>query len=67
VALICMNSEGAVLDWAALYLRQELGADIATAGWAFAGFSGAMALDALRRRWHARSFRGCYDLSRVYP
>lgn len=44
MALLCMNSEGAVLDWSALYLRQELGSDIATAGFAFAAFSGAMAL-----------------------
>ena len=44
MALLTMNSEGAVLDWAALYLRQELGADIATAGFAFAAFAGAMAL-----------------------
>jgi predicted MFS family arabinose efflux permease len=43
MALLCMNSEGAVLDWGALYLRQELGADLATAGFAFAAFAGAMA------------------------
>lgn len=58
MALLCMNSEGAVLDWAALYLRQELGADIATAGFAFAFFSGAMALmrfagDGIRNRYGA--------------
>ena len=44
MALLCMNSEGAVLDWGALYLRQELGSDIATAGFAFGAFAGAMAL-----------------------
>jgi predicted MFS family arabinose efflux permease len=44
MALLTMNSEGAVLDWAALYLRQELGADLATAGFAFAAFAGTMAL-----------------------
>jgi fucose permease len=43
LALFTMVPEGAVLDWAALYLRQELGAELATAGLAFAGFSGAMA------------------------
>lgn len=43
VALFSMIPEGAVLDWAALYLRQERGADIATAGFAFAAFSGTMA------------------------
>ncbi len=58
MALLSMNSEGAVLDWAALYLRQELGADIATAGFAFAGFAGAMALlrffgDGVRNRFGA--------------
>jgi fucose permease len=44
MALLSMNSEGAVLDWSALYLRQELGSDIATAGLAFGVFAGAMAL-----------------------
>ena len=41
VALFSMVPEGAVLDWAAVYLRQEMGTDLATAGFAFAGFSGA--------------------------
>jgi predicted MFS family arabinose efflux permease len=58
MALLSMNSEGAVLDWAALYLQKELKADIATAGFAFAGFSGAMALmrfggDGIRNRYGA--------------
>jgi predicted MFS family arabinose efflux permease len=44
MALFSMIPEGAVLDWAALYLQQELGTDIATASFAFAAFSGAMAL-----------------------
>jgi fucose permease len=63
MALLSMNSEGAVLDWAALYLRQELGADIATAGFAFAGFAGAMAImrfmgDGVRNRLGAiKTFR----------
>jgi predicted MFS family arabinose efflux permease len=63
MALLSMNSEGAVLDWAALYLRQELGSDIATAGFAFAGFAGAMAFmrfmgDGVRNRFGAvRIFR----------
>ena len=43
IALFCMVPEGAVLDWAALYLREERGASIATAGFAFAAFSAAMA------------------------
>jgi fucose permease len=43
IALMCMVPEGAVLDWAALYLKQEHGASIAMAGFAFAAFSAAMA------------------------
>lgn len=55
VALFCMLPEGAVLDWAALYLRQEMGAGIAVASLAYTAFSGAMALmrfagDGLRNR-----------------
>jgi MFS family permease len=44
MALLFMNSEGAILDWGALYLNQELGSDIATAGLAFGAFAGAMAI-----------------------
>ena len=44
MALLVMNSEGAILDWGALYLNQELGSDIATAGLAFGAFAGAMAV-----------------------
>lgn len=56
MALFSMVPEGAVLDWAALYLRQEMGADIATAGFAFAAFSGIMAImrflgDGVRNRF----------------
>jgi MFS family permease len=58
VALFSMIPEGAVLDWAALYLRQEMGTDLATAGFAFAGFSAAMATmrflgDGVRNRFGA--------------
>lgn len=44
IALFSMIPEGAVVDWAALYLAQERGATIATAGWGYAAFAGAMAL-----------------------
>jgi len=44
LSLLCMAPEGAVLDWAALYLRQEMGASLATASLAFTFFSGTMAL-----------------------
>jgi len=58
MALLSMIPEGAILDWAALYLKQEFGTGLATAGLAFAFFSGAMALmrfagDAVRNRFGA--------------
>ncbi len=58
MALFSMIPEGAVLDWAALYLQQELGADLATAGLAFGCFAGAMAAvrflgDRVRNRFGA--------------
>ncbi len=58
MALGSMVPEGAVLDWAALYLRKEHGADVATASLAFALFSGTMAVmrfagDAVRGRFGA--------------
>ncbi|WP_315924723.1 MFS transporter [Mesorhizobium sp. SP-1A] len=58
MALLSMIPEGAILDWAALYLKQELGADLATAGLAFAFFSGTMSLmrfagDGVRNRFGA--------------
>jgi MFS family permease len=60
MALFSMVPEGAVLDWAALYLQQELGAGLATAGFAFAGFSATMAAvrflgDGVRNRFGAVS------------
>ncbi|WP_040853717.1 MFS transporter [Phyllobacterium sp. YR531] len=58
MALFSMVPEGSVLDWAALYLKQERGADIATAGFAFAAFSGTMSImrflgDGVRNRFGA--------------
>ena len=58
LALFSMVPEGAVLDWAALYLQQELGSDVARSGLAFAFFSGAMAVmrfagDGVRNRFGA--------------
>jgi MFS family permease len=43
-ALFSMMPEGAVLDWSALYLQQDLGASVETAGLAFAAFSATMAI-----------------------
>ena len=67
MALLAMIPEGAVLDWAALYLQQELGADIATAGFAFAGFSGSHGADALLRRRRAQPFRRGDHPARLEP
>lgn len=63
LCLFSMTPEGAVLDWGALYLRQELGAGAAMSGLAFGAFSAAMALmrflgDMVRDRFGAvRTFR----------
>lgn len=58
LALICMVPEGAVMDWAAIYLGAELGADTFRAGLGFAVFAATMAImrfsgDALRNRFGA--------------
>ncbi|MDZ4312300.1 MAG: MFS transporter [Cypionkella sp.] len=58
MALFCMVPEGAVLDWAAIYLSRELGSDLFRSGLGFAGFAGAMAVmrfagDRLRNRFGA--------------
>ncbi|MBI1171761.1 MFS transporter [bacterium] len=58
MALFSMVAEGAVLDWGALFLKQELGAGLAHAGLAFGFFSGAMAVmrfagDGVRNRFGA--------------
>ncbi|GAB1362261.1 hypothetical protein MASR1M32_14970 [Rhodobacter sp.] len=60
LALFCMVPEGAVLDWAALFLGKELLAGPFVAGLGFAFFAGAMALmrflgDAVRNRFGAVS------------
>lgn len=58
MALLSMIPEGAVLDWAALYLQKEHGTGVATAGLAFALFSATMAAmrfagDAMRNQFGA--------------
>ncbi|MDZ4135271.1 MAG: MFS transporter [Paracoccaceae bacterium] len=58
MALFSMVPEGAVLDWSALYLSQELGADVTVSGFGFAAFAGTMALmrflgDGVRNRFGA--------------
>lgn len=44
IALFCMIPEGTVLDWSALYLRNELNASTELSGFAFAAFSFTMAV-----------------------
>ncbi len=58
MALFSMVPEGAVLDWAAIYLQKELGSDVFRSGLGFAFFAGAMAVmrfggDHLRNRFGA--------------
>lgn len=55
-AFLSMVPEGSVLDWAALFLIQERGAELAESGYAFAAFSLSMAImrffgDGLRARF----------------
>lgn len=44
IALFSMIPEGSVLDWGALYMRNELGANIALSGYAYAAFSLTMSI-----------------------
>ncbi len=58
MAMFSMIPEGAILDWAAIYLAKEQGADLFRAGLGFAFFAGVMAVmrfagDALRNRFGA--------------
>ncbi len=58
MALAAMIPEGAILDWAAVYLQQEMGASLSVAGLGFAACAGTMAAmrflgDGLRRRFGA--------------
>lgn len=59
LALCSMIPEGAIIDWAAVYLRRDLGASIWVSGFGFAACAGAMALmrfigDGIRQRLGAR-------------
>lgn len=60
IALICVIPEATVRNWGALFMEQELGADIQFAALAFSVFSGSMAVmrflgDGIRRRFGAVS------------
>lgn len=58
MALACMIPEGAIIDWAAVYLQSEMGAPLGLAGWGFGACAGTMAVmrfagDGLRQRFGA--------------
>lgn len=58
LTLFAMIPEGAVLDWAAIYLQKELGSSVVTSGLGFACFAGTMAVmrflgDGVRNRFGA--------------
>ncbi|WP_405406306.1 MFS transporter [Paracoccus sp. Ld10] len=58
MAMAAMIPEGAILDWAAVYLQREMGASLSVAGLGFAACAGTMAVmrflgDGLRRRFGA--------------
>lgn len=69
MALFSMVPEGAILDWGALYLRNELGASVTASGFAFAAFSMTMAImrfagDLVRDRFGAvNTLRVCSVIS----
>lgn len=69
VALFSMIPEGAILDWGALYLRNELGASVEMSGLAFGAFSLTMAAmrfagDLVRDRFGAvNTLRFCTVMS----
>ncbi|MGN6551095.1 MAG: MFS transporter [Pararhizobium sp.] len=71
MALFSMIPEGAVLDWGALYMRRELGADLVASGLGFGAFSATMALmrfagDPIRDRLGAvTTMRACTGLALV--
>jgi predicted MFS family arabinose efflux permease len=44
MAALAFGGEGAVLDWAAIYLREDLGSSVAHANAGYAAFSAAMAI-----------------------
>ncbi len=69
MALFSMIPEGSILDWGALYLRNELGASVTVSGFAFAAFSLTMAImrfagDLVRDRFGAvKTLQVCSAIS----
>lgn len=71
IALFSMIPEGAILDWGAYFLRDELGASVTVAGFGFAAFSLTMAImrfagDIVRDRFGAiNTLRICTSIAIV--
>lgn len=71
MALFSMVPEGAILDWGALYMRNELGASVALSGLAFGTFALTMAVmrfagDHVRDRFGAvRTLRFCTVMAMI--
>ena len=71
MALFSMVPEGAILDWGALYMRDELGASLALSGFAFGAFSLTMAAmrfagDHVRDRFGAvKTLRFCTVMAMI--
>lgn len=71
MALFSMIPEGSILDWGALYLRNELNASVTLSGFGFAAFSLTMAImrfagDLVRDRFGAvRTLQFCSSISIV--
>ena len=71
MALFSMVPEGAILDWGALYMRDELGASLVLSGFAFGAFSLTMAAmrfagDHVRDRFGAvKTLRFCTVMAMI--
>lgn len=71
IALFSMVPEGAILDWGALYMRNELGASLVLSGFAYGAFSLTMAAmrfagDHVRDRFGAvKTLRFCTVMAMV--
>ncbi len=69
MALFSMVPEGAIIDWSAYHMRQDLGASVTLAGFGFAAFSFSMAVmrfagDLVRDRFGAvRTLRACTTIA----
>ena len=56
LCFLALMSEGVVLDWSAIYFRQDFGVDAGTAAIGYALFSGGMAVSRLSGDWLRQKF-----------